>query len=60
MARTHDARFEAVLGEFAIDNGAMVAWTGVLAWTHGVVTPFDVSCVKPRWRLEEVEISWLR
>lgn len=60
MARTHDARFEAVPGEFAIDNGAMVAWTGVLAWTHGVVTPFDASCVKPRWRLEEVEISWLR
>ena len=60
MARTHDAHFDTVPSEFAIDNGAMVAWTGVLAWTHGVVTPFEVSCVKPRWRLEEVEIPWLR
>jgi len=59
MARAHDARFEAVPGEFAIDNGAMVAWTGVLAWTHGVSTPFESSSVRPRWRLEEVEIPWL-
>ena len=60
MAKAHDARFETVPGEFAIDNGAMVAWTGVLAWTHGVVTPFESSSVRPRWRLEEVEIPWLR
>lgn len=60
MAKAHDARFETVPAEFAIDNGAMVAWTGVLAWTHGVVTPFESSSVKPRWRLEEVEIPWLR
>lgn len=59
MARAHDARFETVPGEFAIDNGAMVAWTGVLAWTHGVSTPFESSSVRPRWRLEEVEIPWL-
>jgi N6-L-threonylcarbamoyladenine synthase len=38
----------------------MIAWTGVLAWTHGVATPFRSSSVKPRWRLEEVEIPWLR
>jgi len=59
MARAHDARFQTVSGEFAIDNGAMIAWTGVLAWTHGVTTPFESSSVKPRWRLEEVEIPWL-
>ena len=60
MARAHNARFQTVSGEFAIDNGAMIAWTGVLAWTHGVTTPFESSSVKPRWRLEEVEIPWLR
>ena len=59
MARAHDARFQTVSGEFAIDNGAMIAWTGVLAWKHGVTTPFESSSVKPRWRLEEVEIPWL-
>ncbi len=59
MARRHNALFETVSSEFAIDNGAMVAWTGVLAWTHGVTTACERSAVKPRWRLEEVEIPWL-
>jgi len=59
MAKEHDAHFDNVPTEFAIDNGAMVAWTGVLSWTHGAVTPFEASCVRPRWRLEEAEVPWL-
>jgi universal protein Kae1 len=60
MAKAHGARFVTVPGEFAIDNGAMIAWTGVLASTYGMYTPFEKSSVRPRWRLEEVEIPWLR
>lgn len=59
IADEHDAEFGVVPSEFAIDNGAMVAWTGVLAYTHGVVTPVDESFVKLRWRLEEVEVPWV-
>jgi tRNA A37 threonylcarbamoyltransferase TsaD len=59
MAREHNARFVTVSREFAIDNGAMIAWTGVLVWTHGAATPIGSSSVRPRWRLEEVEIPWL-
>jgi universal protein Kae1 len=59
IAEEHDARFCAIPSEFVVDNGAMVAWTGVLAYTHGVVTPVDKSFVKLRWRLEEVEIPWV-
>jgi len=46
--------------EFATDNGAMIAWTGVLAYTHGVVTPVEESFVKLRWRLDRVDIPWLK
>jgi N6-L-threonylcarbamoyladenine synthase len=60
IAEEHDARFCVVPSEFAVDNGAMIAWTGVLAYTHGVVTPIDKSFVKLRWRLEEVEIPWIK
>jgi universal protein Kae1 len=60
IADEHDAKFNAVPGEFAVDNGAMIAWTGVLACTHGLVTPIDQSFVKLRWRLEEVEIPWMK
>jgi len=44
----------------ATDNGAMIAWTGILAHTHGVRTPIETSYVDPRWRLDEVEIPWRR
>ncbi len=58
IAEEHDARFCVVPSEFAVDNGAMVAWTGVLAYTHGMITPIEKSFVKPRWRLEEVDVPW--
>jgi universal protein Kae1 len=59
VAEQHNARFEVVPTEFAIDNGAMIAWTGVLAYKHGVVTEVERSQVRLRWRLEEVEIPWM-
>jgi len=60
IAEEHDAEFCAVPSEFAIDNGAMIAWTGVLAYAHGVATPIQESFVKLRWRLEEVEVPWVK
>jgi len=59
VAEEHDAEFCVVPSEFAVDNGAMIAWTGVLAHTYGVVTPIEKSFVKLRWRLEEVEVPWV-
>jgi universal protein Kae1 len=60
IAEEHDARFNVVPREFATDNGAMIAWTGVLAYTHGVVTPVEESFVKLRWRLDRVDVPWLK
>ena len=45
--------------DLAADNGAMIAWTGILAYTHGVRTPIETSIIKSKWRLDEVEIPWL-
>jgi universal protein Kae1 len=60
IADEHDAKFNVVPSEFAIDNGAMTAWTGILAYTHGLSTPIAESFVKLRWRLDEVEVPWVR
>ncbi|MEM2280471.1 MAG: KEOPS complex N(6)-L-threonylcarbamoyladenine synthase Kae1 [Candidatus Bathyarchaeia archaeon] len=60
IADEHNARFCVVPSEFAIDNGAMIAWTGVLAFLHGVTTPIEESFVRLRWRLDEVEVPWVR
>jgi tRNA A37 threonylcarbamoyltransferase TsaD len=37
----------------------MIAWTGILSYTHGVRTPIETSYIKSKWRLDEVEIPWL-
>jgi universal protein Kae1 len=60
IAKEHKAKFCVVPSEFAVDNGAMVAWTGALAYMQGVVTPVEKSFVKLRWRLEEVEVPWVK
>ena len=60
IAEEHDAQFSVVPRKFATDNGAMIAWTGVLAYKHGVVTPFEESFVKLRWRLDRVDVPWLK
>jgi universal protein Kae1 len=60
VAEEHGAHFNTVQTEFAIDNGAMVAWTGALAYEHGVVTPIEKSFVKLRWRVDEVEVPWVQ
>jgi N6-L-threonylcarbamoyladenine synthase/protein kinase Bud32 len=60
IAEEHDAEFCVVPSEFAVDNGAMIAWTGILAYKHGMFTPIEKSFVKLRWRLEEVEVPWVK
>jgi tRNA A37 threonylcarbamoyltransferase TsaD len=60
IAKEHSARFCVVPSEFAVDNGAMIAWIGVLAYTHGSITPIERSAVKLRWRLEKVEVPWVK
>ncbi len=60
VCRDHSARFFVVPPELAGDNGGMIAWTGVLALREGLETPVAASYVRPRWRLDEVEVPWRR
>ncbi len=60
IAEEHEAKFCVVPSEYAVDNGAMIAWTGALAYRQGLVTPIDESHVKLRWRLEEVDVPWMK
>ena len=40
------------------DNGAMIAWTTVLAYKYGEPLKIEESYVKPLWRIDEVFIPW--
>jgi len=59
IAEEHDARFCVVPKEYALDNGVMIAWTGILAYRHNITVPIEKSFVKLRWRLDEVHAPWV-
>jgi len=58
MVKLHDARLMIVPQEYAGDNGAMIAWTGVLQLLTNQTVTVEESRVKPRFRLDEVELMW--
>jgi len=60
MTKERGAEVRVVPPELATDNGAMIAWTGILAHSAGITTPIEKSFVRPRWRIDEVEIPWIR
>jgi len=59
MTEEHDATFYSVPKEYALDNGAMIAWVGVLSYKHGLTIPIEKSFVRLKWRLDEVEVPWV-
>ena len=60
ISEEHNAHFCVVPKEYALDNGAMIAWTGVLAYKCGLTIPIEESIVKRKWRLEEVDVPWVK
>ena len=58
IAKEHNAKFYVVPKEYSGDCGAQIAWTGILAYTHGIKISIEKSIVKPRWRLDRVPIPW--
>jgi universal protein Kae1 len=41
-----------------VDNGAMIAWTGYLAWGAGLTASVEASAVAPRQRTDLVPTPW--
>lgn len=58
MARVHGAKFVGLPAAVAIDNGAMIAWTGLLMHQAGHNQSIQDTLIRQRWRPEEVELIW--
>lgn len=58
MTKEHGARFLVPPAELCQDNGAMIAWTGLLAYMSGWRQKLEETRVRQRWRTDEVEITW--
>lgn len=58
MAILHGARFSGLPPATAIDNGAMIAWLGLLMYQNGHRQSLKNTMVRQHFRPEEVEILW--
>ena len=43
---------------YCIDNGAMIAWPGLLAFKQGQVTLFEETTCTQRFRTDDVLVTW--
>lgn len=59
MAEARGAGFHRPPKSLLVDNGAMIAWNGLLAHRAGLSTPLDTSQVNQRYRTDEVAAAWL-
>jgi universal protein Kae1 len=58
IAEDHGATPYIVPISLAADNGAMIAWTGLISYLAGHETSIEESYVNPNWRMDQVEIPW--
>ena len=58
MCSERGGRLFATDDRYCIDNGAMIAYTGLLAFAHGMTTPLEESTFTQRFRTDEVQAIW--
>jgi N6-L-threonylcarbamoyladenine synthase/N6-L-threonylcarbamoyladenine synthase/protein kinase Bud32 len=58
MAADRGAKMFVPEGELCIDNGAMIAWTGLLQHKTGRRMALEETLIDQRFRTDEVEVTW--
>ena len=58
MCRERKSRCFILPNEFNVDNGAMIAWLGIVMFKAGIRTKIEDSEIKPYERTDDVEVKW--
>ena len=58
MASERGARFFVPSRDLCIDNGAMIAWLGLLMYNSGIRMDIEESTIDQRFRTDMVDVSW--
>ncbi len=58
MASLHDAIYRPVDKRYAVDNGVMIALTGLAALRSGITVEPRRAFIRQRWRIDEVDVPW--
>jgi N6-L-threonylcarbamoyladenine synthase/protein kinase Bud32 len=59
MCGERGCSFYVVPFEYAMDNGAMIAWNGILMHGTGDLLDPESSDVRPKWRTDQVDPTWV-
>lgn len=59
MCKERNARCFTLENQFNVDNGAMIAWQGLLQFKAGRKTKIKDSQILPYQRTDEVEVDWI-
>ncbi len=60
MCKERGAKFHVVPAEYSGDNGAMIAWTGLLAYKSGQRQKIEDTEINRFWRTDQVDVTWLK
>ncbi|MFA5771693.1 MAG: bifunctional N(6)-L-threonylcarbamoyladenine synthase/serine/threonine protein kinase [Thermoplasmata archaeon] len=60
MAKDRAAKFFVPKGELCVDNGAMIAWTGMIMHKGGVRMGIKDTEINQRMRVDDVDVVWRR
>ena len=60
MTEERGAEMYVVPKQYALDNGVMIAWTGILRYRYKGALSLSESGVRPKWRVDEVDVPWRR
>ena len=58
VSERHETEFHRVSPSLAGDQGAMIAWNGILQYNTGHQISVENSHVLPKWRTDEQDIIW--
>ena len=58
MAKERGASFFVPSKDLCIDNGAMIAWLGVLMYNSGIRMKIENSYINQRFRTDMVDVTW--
>ena len=58
ISNEHNAKFEVVPLKYAGDNGAMIAWTGILRYKSKGAFNIAETIINPKERMDNISIPW--
>jgi len=58
MCKDRGAECYILENQFNVDNGAMIAWQGILEYNAGKRMNIDEAVIKPYQRTDEVKVNW--